>query len=53
MFSRPGYVQTGRAFFKLKVQGKGGHGSSPHMANDVIVKVATSSQRYKPLYLDD
>ena len=36
-YYRPGYVQTGRAFFKLKVQGKGGHGSSPHMANDAIV----------------
>lgn len=37
VYYRPGYVQTGRAFFKLKVQGKGGHGSSPHMANDAIV----------------
>lgn len=37
VFYRPGYVQTGRAFFKLKVIGKGGHGSSPHMANDAIV----------------
>ena len=30
-------AQTGRAYFKLKVQGSGGHGSSPHMANDAIV----------------
>ncbi|UBH12818.1 M20 family metallopeptidase [Macrococcus armenti] len=37
VFYRPGYGQTGRAFFKLKVIGKGGHGSSPHMANDAIV----------------
>ncbi|UNU78701.1 M20 family metallopeptidase [Staphylococcus aureus] len=37
VYYRLGYVQTGRAFFKLKVQGKGGHGSSPHMANDAIV----------------
>lgn len=32
-----GYVFPGRAYFKLKVQGVGGHGSSPHMANDSIV----------------
>lgn len=32
-----GFVQTGRAFFKLKIKGKGGHGSSPHMANDSII----------------
>ncbi|GGB08831.1 amidohydrolase [Macrococcus hajekii] len=37
VYYRPGFVQTGRAFFKLKVNGKGGHGSSPHMANDAIV----------------
>lgn len=37
VYYRPGYVQTGRAFFKLKVIGKGGHGSSPHAANDAIV----------------
>ncbi|ULG71401.1 M20 family metallopeptidase [Macrococcus brunensis] len=37
IYYRPGFVQTGRAFFKLKVNGKGGHGSSPHMANDAIV----------------
>ncbi|WP_414052990.1 M20 family metallopeptidase [Macrococcus animalis] len=37
VYYRPGYVQTGRAYFKLKVNGKGGHGSSPHMANDAIV----------------
>jgi amidohydrolase len=32
-----GYVFPGRAYFKLKVQGTGGHGSSPHLANDAIV----------------
>jgi len=32
-----GYVFPGRAYFKLKVQGTGGHGSSPHLANDSIV----------------
>ncbi|MFP7226493.1 amidohydrolase, partial [Priestia filamentosa] len=32
-----GYVFPGRAYFKLKVQGIGGHGSSPHLANDAIV----------------
>ncbi|TDL94291.1 amidohydrolase [Macrococcus brunensis] len=37
MYYYPGFVQTGRAFFKLKIKGKGGHGSSPHMANDAIV----------------
>ncbi|SOC26309.1 amidohydrolase [Ureibacillus xyleni] len=33
----PGYSFTGRAYFKLRVQGRGGHGSSPHLANDAIV----------------
>lgn len=37
VFYCPGFVQTGRAFFKLKVKGRGGHGSSPHTANDAIV----------------
>jgi amidohydrolase len=32
-----GYVFPGRAYFKLKIQGTGGHGSSPHLANDAIV----------------
>ncbi|MEH7252209.1 amidohydrolase [Neobacillus niacini] len=32
-----GYVFPGRAYFKVKVQGVGGHGSSPHLANDSIV----------------
>lgn len=37
IFYRSGNTQTGRARFKLTVQGKGGHGSSPHMANDAII----------------
>lgn len=37
VYYRPGFTQTGRAFFKLKIVGKGGHGSSPHMAIDTIV----------------
>lgn len=37
VFYRPEFAQTGRAFFKLKVKGQGGHGSSPHTANDAIV----------------
>ncbi|EUJ28500.1 carboxypeptidase [Listeria floridensis FSL S10-1187] len=34
---RSGYAMAGRSYFKLRVQGRGGHGSSPHMANDAIV----------------
>jgi amidohydrolase len=34
---RSGYMMAGRSYFKLKIQGVGGHGSSPHMANDSIV----------------
>ncbi|WP_432202321.1 M20 family metallopeptidase [Staphylococcus warneri] len=37
VFYKEGFVQTGRAYFKITVHGKGGHGSSPHMANDAIV----------------
>ena len=29
-----------RTYFKLIIQGTGGHGSSPHMANDAIVAAA-------------
>lgn len=32
-----GYAFNGRAYMKLKIQGQGGHGSSPHLANDAIV----------------
>lgn len=37
VFYRPGNVQTGRANFHVTIQGVGGHGSSPHKANDAIV----------------
>lgn len=32
-----GFSFNGRAYMKLKIQGRGGHGSSPHLANDAIV----------------
>ncbi|UJL46671.1 amidohydrolase [Virgibacillus sp. NKC19-16] len=32
-----GYSFNGRTYFKLKLKGSGGHGSSPHKANDAIV----------------
>lgn len=34
---RAGAAMAGRSFFKLIVHGTGGHGSSPHLANDPIV----------------
>ncbi len=34
---RSGDAMAGRTYFKLDIQGVGGHGSSPHMANDAIV----------------
>ncbi len=34
---REGAIQTGRSYFKLKIKGQGGHGSSPHLSNDAIV----------------
>jgi amidohydrolase len=34
---RSGYSMAGRAYFKLVIQGTGGHGSSPQNANDPIV----------------
>ncbi|MEH7120335.1 M20 family metallopeptidase [Neobacillus vireti] len=37
IFYHAGYTQTGRADFTLRIQGKGGHGSSPHLSNDAIV----------------
>lgn len=37
VYWRSGNTMTGRARFQLKIQGKGGHGSSPHLANDAIV----------------
>ncbi|MCQ6281484.1 M20 family metallopeptidase [Bacillus sp. EB600] len=32
-----GFSFNGRAYMRLKIQGRGGHGSSPHLANDAIV----------------
>lgn len=32
-----GNIQAGRSRFAVKFQGKGGHGSMPHLANDTIV----------------
>ncbi|WP_144552171.1 M20 family metallopeptidase [Peribacillus simplex] len=34
---RVGEMQAGRSYFKVKIQGKGGHGSMPHTSNDSIV----------------
>ncbi|MBS4209959.1 M20 family metallopeptidase [Bacillus sp. FJAT-50079] len=34
---RSGNAMAGRTYFKLIIQGIGGHGSSPHLANDAIV----------------
>ena len=34
---RSGDAMAGRTYFKLVIQGSGGHGSSPHLANDAIV----------------
>ncbi|RHW39836.1 amidohydrolase [Lysinibacillus yapensis] len=41
IFYRSGNTQTGRSYFKLVVQGSGGHGSSPHLANDAIVAASS------------
>lgn len=41
VYYREGNVQSGRNFFKLKITGKGGHGSSPHLANDSIVAASS------------
>ncbi|MCJ1717132.1 amidohydrolase [Listeria ivanovii] len=40
VYYHSGYSMAGRTYFKLKIQGVGGHGSSPHMANDAIVASA-------------
>lgn len=37
IYYHSGFAMAGRTYFKLKIQGVGGHGSSPHMANDAIV----------------
>lgn len=41
IYYRSGNTQTGRSYFKLVVQGKGGHGSSPHLANDAIIAASS------------
>jgi amidohydrolase len=41
VYCRGGNTQTGRSYFKLVVQGKGGHGSSPHLANDAVVAASS------------
>ncbi|EAE6076613.1 amidohydrolase [Listeria monocytogenes] len=37
VYYHSGFAMAGRTYFKIKIQGVGGHGSSPHMANDAIV----------------
>lgn len=37
IFYRPGNVQTGCSYFKITINGVGGHGSSPHKTKDAIV----------------
>lgn len=32
-----GVTQAGRSYFKVRINGKGGHGSTPHLSNDPIV----------------
>ncbi len=41
IYYRSGNTQTGRSYFKLVVQGRGGHGSSPHLANDAIIAASS------------
>ncbi|WP_211221951.1 amidohydrolase [Lacticigenium naphthae] len=41
VYYREGNTQTGRARFSLTIQGKGGHGSSPHLSNDAIVAASS------------
>ena len=41
IFYRSGNTQTGRGSFTLKIRGRGGHGSSPHTANDAIVAASS------------
>lgn len=41
VYYREGNVQSGRNIFKLKITGRGGHGSSPHLANDPIVAASS------------
>lgn len=41
VYYREGNVQSGRDIFKLNITGRGGHGSSPHLANDPIVAASS------------
>lgn len=41
VYTHAGNTQTARAYFKLKVQGSGGHGSMPHLSNDAIVAASS------------
>ncbi len=41
VYTHEGPTMTARSSFVLKVKGSGGHGSSPHTANDVIVAAST------------
>lgn len=41
IYYRSGNTQTGRSYFKLIVQGRGGHGASPHLSNDAIVAASS------------
>lgn len=34
---RSGYAMAGRSYLHVRIQGTGGHGSSPHKANDAII----------------
>lgn len=37
VYYRAGEMQAARSYFKVRIQGKGGHGSMPHLSNDSIV----------------
>lgn len=41
VYTHEGPTMTARGYFKLKIQGNGGHGSSPHACNDAIVAGAS------------
>lgn len=37
VYYRSGKTQAARSYFKVRIQGKGGHGAHPHQCNDSIV----------------
>ncbi|MGF3066225.1 M20 family metallopeptidase [Facklamia sp. P12945] len=41
VYTHEGNTQTARAYFKLTIKGKSGHGSAPHDANDAIVAASS------------